>query len=115
TERADHKTPPTTRRDDAKGPGDLEQMVLKTIARAPGERYATAEALGADLENYLADKPIAARRSSPAERAWRWCRRNKAAAGLLAARAVAALGLVGFPLRLVGNPRGPGTERPAAA
>ena len=37
-----------------------------------------------------------ARRSGPAERAWRRCRRNKAAAGFRAASAVASLALVGF-------------------
>ena len=40
---------------------------------------------------------------SPAERAWRWCRRNKAAAGLLAASAVAALALVGVMVGFVYN------------
>jgi hypothetical protein len=48
-----------------------------------------------DLENFVSDRPIVAHRSSPPERAWRWCRRNKAAAGLLAASAVAGFALVG--------------------
>ena len=56
---------------------------MKAIAKEPGERYATAEAFTADLENFLADKPILARRAGPAERALRWCRRNPAGAGLL--------------------------------
>ena len=90
-----HDTPPLPRKVDPRIPRDLETIVLKSIAKEPGERYATAEALASDLENYLADKPIVARRSSLPERAWRWCRRNKAAAGLLAASAVAALALVG--------------------
>src|SRR5262249_7127289 len=42
---------------------------------------------------------------SPAERAWRWCRRNKAAAGLLAASAVAALALVGIVVGTIYNAR----------
>jgi WD40 repeat protein/serine/threonine protein kinase len=89
------------RKRDPRVPRDLETIVLKAIAKEPVDRYATAEALAADLENYLADRPIVARRSSAAERAWRWCRRNKAAAGFLAASAVASLALVGFVVSLV--------------
>jgi eukaryotic-like serine/threonine-protein kinase len=90
-----HDQPPSPRKHDPRVPRDLETIVMKAIAKEPADRYATAEALAADLENFVADKPIVARRSGPLERAWRWCRRNKAAAGLLAATAVAALALVG--------------------
>ncbi len=89
--------------------------MLKAIAKEPAERYATAEALAADLENFLADRPIVARRSGTAERAWRWCRRNKAAAGLLAASAVAALALVGVAVGLVDNAKVRASRREAVA
>jgi WD40 repeat protein/serine/threonine protein kinase len=98
-----HDPPPAPRKVDPRIPRDLETIVLKSIAKEPKERYASAEALASDLENFLADKPIVARRSSFAERAWRWCRRNKAAAGSLAACAVAALALVGVVVGLVYN------------
>ena len=62
-------------------PRDLETIVLKAIAKEPARRYATAEQLAEDLRRFLADRPILARRISPAERAWRWCRRNPALAG----------------------------------
>src|SRR5262249_8913880 len=75
------------------------------IAKEPAERYATAEALAADLNNFLADKPIQARRAGTAERAWRWCRRNPTATGFLAASLVAALALVGFVVGLIDNTR----------
>ncbi len=96
-----HDPPPSPRKHDVRVPRDLETIVMKAIAKEPGERYATAEALTADLENFLADKPILARRAGPAERALRWCRRNPAGAGLLAAISVAALALVGVVVGLV--------------
>jgi hypothetical protein len=110
-----HDPPPAPRKYDHRIPRDLETVVLKAIAKESGERYATAEALKSDLENFLADRPIVARRSSPPERAWRWCRRNKAAAGLLAASAVAALALVGVAVGLVDNARVRASERKAVA
>jgi WD40 repeat protein/serine/threonine protein kinase len=100
-DRVIHELPPPPRKLDRKIPRDLETVVTKAIAKEPAERYATAEALAADLENYLADKPIEARRSTSPERAWRWCRRNKATAGLLAASAVALFALVGFGVSLI--------------
>ena len=59
-----HDPPPAARKHDPRVPRDLETIVMKTIAKEPGERYATAEALAADLENFLADRPIVARRIS---------------------------------------------------
>ena len=75
-----HDQPPAPRKHDPRVPRDLETIVMKAIAKEPAERYATAEALSADLENFVADRPIVARRSGLAERALRWCRRNRAAA-----------------------------------
>jgi eukaryotic-like serine/threonine-protein kinase len=90
-----HDQPPSPRKHDPRVPRDMETIVLKAIAKEPGERYATAEALSADLANFVTDRPIVARRNSLSEQAWRWCRRNKAAAAFLAASAVATLALVG--------------------
>ena len=57
-------------------PRDLETIVLKAIDKDPERRYATAGAMAEDLRRFLADEPIQARRSSVAERYWRWARRN---------------------------------------
>jgi WD40 repeat protein len=95
-----HDPPPAPRKHDVRVPRDLETIVMKAIAKEPGERYATAAALSADLENFLTDRPIVARRSSPAERSWRWCRRNRAAAALLGVSGMAVLTLVGLGVAL---------------
>jgi eukaryotic-like serine/threonine-protein kinase len=66
-------------------PRDLETIILKAIAREPEHRYASAAELADDLGRFLNDRPIRARRTNPLERMRRWCRRNKALAGLTAA------------------------------
>src|SRR5205823_1347532 len=75
-------------------PRDLETVVLKAMAKDPADRYPGAAALAADLRRFLEDRPVRARRSSPAERAWRWCRRNPALAGACALALAALLGIV---------------------
>ena len=62
-------------------PRDLETIVAKATARDPAGRYATAAALADDLRRFVEDRPIRARRISPAERLARWCRRNPVIAG----------------------------------
>jgi eukaryotic-like serine/threonine-protein kinase len=80
--------PARPRQLDAGVPRDLETIVLKAIAREPAQRFATATALAEDLQRYLEDRPIRARRVSWAGRLLRWGRRNKAVAGLLASLVV---------------------------
>jgi serine/threonine protein kinase len=63
-------------------PRDLETIVMKAIAREPSGRYASAAALAEDLQRFLDDKPIKARRVSALEQAWRWAMRNRAVASL---------------------------------
>jgi serine/threonine protein kinase/Flp pilus assembly protein TadD len=70
---------------DRKVPRDLETIVLKAIAKEPRQRYPSAEDLGEDLQRFLADEPVQARRIGPPERLARWARRNPAVAGLAAA------------------------------
>ncbi len=74
---------PSPRSIDPNIPIDLQTIVLKAMARDAGERYVSARALAEDLERFLADRTILARRSSARERAWRWCRRNPALAALI--------------------------------
>ncbi len=90
-----HNSPEAPRKLDPKIPRDLETIVLKAIAKEPVHRYATARALGEDLERFLEDRPIRARRSTTLELCWRWCRRNPGLAGatITAALLVALLAI----------------------
>ncbi|MCR4412443.1 MAG: serine/threonine protein kinase, partial [Thermoguttaceae bacterium] len=88
-----HEQPPRPRQLNPAVPRDLETIVLKAMAREPADRYQSAAELARDLERFLDDRPISARRVSPAERLWRWSRRNPAVAGL-AASTMALLVLV---------------------
>jgi serine/threonine protein kinase len=102
-ERVTHGAPPSPRQLDGRIPRDLETIVLKALSWEPAERYPTAEALADDLRRFLLDRPIRARRSGAAERAWRWCRRNPVVAGLLAASVVLAAGLAVLAVLLANN------------
>jgi len=77
-------------------PRDLETIVAKASARDPAARYATAAALAEDLNRFVEDRPIRARRVSAAERLGRWCRRNPWLAGSIgvAAAALVAVALI---------------------
>jgi serine/threonine protein kinase len=73
-------------------PEDLAVVIETAMARDPADRYATAEALRGDLQAFLDDRPIAARRLSPFGVVLRWCRRNRALAALAASTALAVIG-----------------------
>jgi hypothetical protein len=75
---------------------DLDTIVLKCLEKSPGRRYCSALLLAEDLERWLADMPIRARRASPAEHAVKWARRRPAMAGLLLLVVVLAGALTGM-------------------
>jgi hypothetical protein len=72
-----------------KVPRDIETICLKCLEKESSRRYPDVIALVEDLRRFRDGKPIVARPVSDAERAWRWCLRNKGVATLGAA--VAAL------------------------
>jgi WD40 repeat protein/serine/threonine protein kinase len=78
-----HDEPLPPRKFDRRVPRDLETIVLKALAKEPGQRYTTAEQMAEDLRRFAADRPILARRSSAIERTWRWCKRNPSLAGAI--------------------------------
>ncbi|RMF41754.1 MAG: hypothetical protein D6753_09020, partial [Planctomycetota bacterium] len=69
-------------------PKDLETIVLKATELSPKLRYASAGELAEDLQRYLANRPIEARRVPTYERFARWCHRNPVVAGLSAVTAM---------------------------
>ncbi|MBS0207278.1 MAG: serine/threonine protein kinase [Planctomycetes bacterium] len=60
-------------------PHELETIVLKAIAKIPADRYASARELSEDLQRFLDDRPIFARRPTLIDRIAKWGRRHRVA------------------------------------
>lgn len=71
--------------------GDLNTIVMKALAREPGQRYESALGLASDLERYLAGQPIEARPPTVGYVLGLFVRRHRALTG---AMVVALLALV---------------------
>jgi eukaryotic-like serine/threonine-protein kinase len=72
-------------------PRALEAVCRKAMALKPENRYASATALAADLEQWLADEPVSAYAEPWTTRARRWMRRHRTLATGLAVTLVAAV------------------------
>jgi serine/threonine-protein kinase len=59
---------------------DLDAICRRCLEKDPDKRYESAAALALDLERWLRDEPVRARRAGPAERLVKWTRRHPAAA-----------------------------------
>ena len=57
-------------------PRDLVTVIHKAIERSPARRYQSAAELADDLERFLRDEPVRARRVGAPEQYLRWARRN---------------------------------------
>lgn len=74
-------------------PADLDTVVLTCLQKDPRRRYATARALGEDLQHILDGEPIQARAATLAERMIHWARKRKA---VVAASAAVCLSIAIF-------------------
>jgi tetratricopeptide (TPR) repeat protein len=72
---SDDPTPP--RRLNRAMPAELETIVQKALEKRPEDRYPTAQQLADDLRNFLADRPVRARRPGLLDRAGKWSRRHR--------------------------------------
>src|SRR5262249_23625457 len=75
-------------------PAELETIVLKTLAKSPAERYATAQELADDPRRSLETRPIKPRRPTPAQVVWKWVRRHRGLVSTAVGLALAALAAV---------------------
>ena len=74
--------------------GDLDNIVLKALKKAPDERYPSAEQLSEDLRRYLRGFPVAARPDTTSYRVRKFAQRHKSAAvaaGLFVAALIAGI------------------------
>jgi tetratricopeptide (TPR) repeat protein len=56
---------------------DLQTIILQALARSPDERYPSAHALAQDLQRFLENRPIRARRPSPMDALLKWAKRRR--------------------------------------
>lgn len=87
-----HNEPAPPRMLNPKIPRDVETICLKCLEKQPSRRYSSARELAEDLDRFLKEEPIRARRTGVLERAWRWRRRNPALAAALLGLAIALAG-----------------------
>ena len=86
------KIPERPRTLDRAVPANLEIICLKCLEKDPARRYASARDLSADLQRWLADRPILARPASLPEVLSAWVRRNPVVATLAALLTTALVG-----------------------
>ena len=97
--------------------GDLDEIIMKALARLPANRYRNAGSLGRDIVRYLNHQPIHARRAGVIRSMRLFARRHRPAitAGLIAAIVIACgLTIVAFERWRMGrSPISVATTQPA--
>ena len=78
--------------------GDIDTIVLKALAKEPGQRYATVDALAADLRRHLAGVPVLACGPSWRYGAGRFVRRHRVGVAASALAVAALVGSTGWAL-----------------
>lgn len=99
-------------------PPDLEAIVGKALSVEPGDRYASAGALGEDLSRLLAGQPVQAVPDTPGYRIRRFVGRNRWTVAAASAAVLVLLASTGLALyqahRIQGESRRAATERDKA-
>jgi serine/threonine protein kinase/WD40 repeat protein len=110
--------PPRPRRFNPAIPVELETIITKAMAKAPEERYHTAQDMADDLQRWLDDKPIRARPPGRMKRLGKWARRHVpiviGLGVLLFALSVLSLGLLGVTLWYAAEERAHATREEKA-
>ena len=98
-------TPPSLHTIDSSIPRDLETIVSKAIEREPSRRFQSGQELADDLQRFIDDEPIHARRVGLPERLWRCCRRNPAISWTTAVASVLIITTVATAFVLIDKER----------
>ncbi len=94
--------------------GDIETLTRKALAKDKTRRYASAAEFGADIERYLNEQPIAARRPSAGYQLQKFARRHRAGVaigGLVAVALCAAMVSVAWEARIARQERDRAQQR----
>jgi serine/threonine protein kinase/tetratricopeptide (TPR) repeat protein len=91
--------PKRLRRIDQQIAPELETIVLKSMEKNPADRYGTAHELADDLQRFLREEPIRARKPTLVQRARKWKRRHPSVvASAMVGLVLTAVGLAGVTL-----------------
>ena len=83
--------------------GDLENVLARSLKKAPEERYASVKEFADDLRRYLNDEPVLARAENTWYRARKFVSRHRVTVGLGSIALVAILATAGIALREAGE------------
>jgi len=86
-------------------PKPAEAICRKAMAREPGRRYESAQALADDVRRWMADEPVSAFREPWTKRLSRWSRRHRTAVASAAALLLASAAALAISAVLIGRER----------
>jgi serine/threonine protein kinase/tetratricopeptide (TPR) repeat protein len=95
----DQHNPQSLRKLRPKIPADLENVVLKAMAKLREDRYTTAQGFADDLRRFLDGKPTIAKPATATERITKWGLRHKRV--VMAVASVSLLACVGFAVSTI--------------